>query len=134
MARVGRRGALYLAVSTTAAGLLLSLASSLPAILAGLVLITAGFFAGHAVASSSVSHTAKHGRAQASALYQSAYYLGSSAGGTLGAVAFHAAGWPATVLLGILAVLGVVSVTLYGSHAARAERRTHRLHLVHARH
>ncbi|GGU09925.1 MFS transporter [Streptomyces violascens] len=134
VARVGRRGALYLAVSTTAAGLLLSLASSLPAILAGLVLITAGFFAGHAVASSSVSHTAKHGRAQASALYQSAYYLGSSAGGTLGAVAFHAAGWPATVLLGILAVLGVVSVTLYGSHAARAERRTHRLHLVHARH
>ncbi|MFE3183781.1 MFS transporter [Streptomyces violascens] len=134
VARVGRRGALYLAVSTTAAGLLLSLASSLPAILAGLVLITAGFFAGHAVASSSVSHTAKHGRAQASALYQSAYYLGSSAGGTLGAVAFHAAGWPATVLLGILAVLGVVSVTLYGSHAARAERRTHRLHLAHARH
>ncbi|MFI6049135.1 MFS transporter [Streptomyces violascens] len=134
VARVGRRGALYLAVSTTAAGLLLSLASSLPAILAGLVLITAGFFAGHAVASSSVSHTAKRGRAQASALYQSAYYLGSSAGGTLGAVAFHAAGWPATVLLGILAVLGVVSVTLYGSHAARAERRTHRLHLVHARH
>ncbi|MFG3284915.1 MFS transporter [Streptomyces sp. NPDC048111] len=134
VARVGRRGALYLAVSTTAAGLLLSLASSLPAILAGLVLITAGFFAGHAVASSSVSHTAKHGRAQASALYQSAYYLGSSAGGTLGAVAFHAAGWPATVLLGVLAVLGVVSVTLYGSHAARAERRTHRLHLAHAPH
>ncbi|MEU8963025.1 MFS transporter [Streptomyces sp. NPDC048491] len=134
VARVGRRGALYLAVSTTAAGLLLSLASSFPAILAGLVLITAGFFAGHAVASSSVSHTAKHGRAQASALYQSAYYLGSSAGGTLGAVAFHAGGWPATVLLGVLAVLGVVSVTLYGSHAARAERRTHRLHLAHARH
>ncbi|MFF3977517.1 MFS transporter [Streptomyces sp. NPDC055808] len=134
VARVGRRGALYLAVSTTAAGLLLSLASSLPAILAGLVLITAGFFAGHAVASSSVSHTARHGRAQASALYQSAYYLGSSAGGTLGAVAFHAGGWPATVLLGILAVLGVVSVTLYGSHAARAERRTHGLHLAHARH
>ncbi|MFE9536448.1 MFS transporter [Streptomyces sp. NPDC006691] len=134
VARVGRRGALYLAVSTTAAGLLLSLASSLPAILAGLVLITAGFFAGHAVASSSVSHTAKHGRAQASALYQSAYYLGSSAGGTLGAVAFHSGGWPATVLLGILAVLGVVSVTLYGSHAARAERRGHGLHLAHARH
>ncbi|MET9363426.1 MFS transporter [Streptomyces sp. NPDC006632] len=134
VARVGRRGALYLGVSTTAAGLLLSLASSLPAILAGLVLITAGFFVGHSVASSSVSHTAKQGRAQASALYQSAYYLGSSAGGTLGAVAFHAAGWPATVLLGLLAVLGVVSVTLYGSHAARAERRSHGLHLAHARH
>ncbi|WP_406392627.1 MFS transporter [Streptomyces sp. NBC_00887] len=123
VARLGRRGALYLAVSTTAAGLLLSLADVLAAVLLGLVLITAGFFAGHAVASSSVSRTATTGRAQASALYQSAYYLGSSAGGTLGAVAFHTGGWAGTVFLGLLAVLGVVSITLYGSRAARAERR-----------
>ncbi|TLQ44123.1 MFS transporter [Streptomyces marianii] len=121
--RLGRRGALYLAVGTTAAGLLLSLADSLTAVLLGLVLITAGFFAGHAVASSSVSRTATTGRAQASALYQSAYYLGSSAGGTLGAVAFHSGGWAGTVLLGLLAVLGVVSITLYGSYAARARER-----------
>ncbi|WP_030746973.1 MFS transporter [Streptomyces sp. NRRL F-5135] len=121
--RVGRRGALYLAVSTTAAGLLLSLADTMVAVVLGLVLITAGFFAGHAVASSAVSGTAKTGRAQASALYQSAYYLGSSAGGTLGAVAFHAGGWAATVGLGLLAVLGVVSITLYGTRAARIERR-----------
>ncbi|MEV8568362.1 MFS transporter [Streptomyces sp. NPDC051322] len=121
--RLGRRGALYLAGSTTAAGLLLSLADLLPVVLLGLVLITAGFFAGHAVASSAVSHTAKTGRAQASALYQSAYYLGSSAGGALGAVAFHAAGWAGTVALGLLAVLGVVAVTVHGSHSARAARR-----------
>ncbi|MFG3346686.1 MFS transporter [Streptomyces sp. NPDC048018] len=125
--RLGRRGALYLAVSTTAAGLLLSLADALPAVLAGLVLITAGFFAGHAVASSSVSRTAKTGRAQASALYQSAYYLGSSAGGTLGAVAFHAGGWAGTVLIGLVAVLGVVSITLYGTHTARVAARRHEL-------
>ncbi|MEV0255835.1 MFS transporter [Streptomyces sp. NPDC050732] len=123
VARLGRRGALYLAVSTTAGGLLLSLSSSLVLVLLGLVLITAGFFAGHAVASSSVSRTATTGRAQASALYQSAYYLGSSAGGTLGAVAFHAGGWAGTVGLGVLAVLGVVSVTVWGSHVARTERR-----------
>ncbi|MEU6057472.1 MFS transporter [Streptomyces sp. NPDC047097] len=121
VARLGRRGALYLAVATTTAGLLLSLAETLSGVLAGLVLITAGFFAGHAVASSSVSRTATTGRAQASALYQSAYYLGSSAGGTLGAVAFHSGGWAGTVLLGLVAVLGVVSVTLYGTHRARVE-------------
>ncbi|WP_031068682.1 MFS transporter [Streptomyces sp. NRRL S-118] len=130
--RLGRRGALYLAVTTTAAGLLLSLADTLTAVLAGLVLITAGFFAGHAVASSSVSRTAKTGRAQASALYQSAYYLGSSAGGTLGAVAFHAGGWAGTVLLGLVAVLGVVSLTLYGTHAARVRERTSREMYNHA--
>ncbi|QGV78903.1 MFS transporter [Streptomyces ficellus] len=124
--RMGRRGALYLAVTTTAAGLLLSLSDALSMVLLGLVLITAGFFAGHAVASSSVSRTARTGRAQASALYQSAYYLGSSAGGTLGAVAFHAGGWAGTVLLGLVAVLGVVSLTLYGTHAARVENRKSR--------
>ncbi|WP_299532627.1 MFS transporter [uncultured Streptomyces sp.] len=121
--RFGRRGALYLAASTAAAGLLLSLADQLIAVLLGLVLITAGFFAGHAVASSSVSRTATHGRAQASALYQSAYYLGSSVGGTVGAVAFHAGGWAGTVALGVLAVAGVASITLYGTRCARAERR-----------
>ncbi len=119
VARLGRRGALYLAASTTAAGLLLSLASDLLLVLLGLVLITAGFFAGHAVASSSVSRTATRGRAQASALYQSAYYVGSSAGGTLGAIAFHSGGWAGTVALGVLAVVGVVGITLFGTRAAR---------------
>ena len=100
VARLGRRGALYLAVTTTAAGCCCRCRTRWRVVLLGLVLITAGFFAGHAVASSAVSRTAKTGRAQASALYQSAYYLGSSAGGTLGAVAFHAGGWAATVALG----------------------------------
>ncbi|MEW2165398.1 MFS transporter [Streptomyces sp. NPDC007084] len=121
--RVGRRGSLYLAGGTTTAGLLLSLGDSVVLVLLGLVLITAGFFAGHAVASSSVSHTARHGRAQASALYQSAYYIGSSAGSTLGAVAFHAGGWAGTVVMGLLAVLGVVSITLLGTRAARTAAR-----------
>ncbi|MGV9994013.1 MFS transporter [Streptomyces sp. NPDC003374] len=121
--RLGRRGALYLAAATTAAGLLLSLLDSVVPVLLGLVLITAGFFAGHAVASSAVSRTATHGRAQASALYQSAYYIGSSAGSTAGAVAFHARGWAGTVGVGVLAVLGVVAITLLGSRAARAAAR-----------
>ncbi|MGW2523994.1 MFS transporter [Streptomyces sp. NPDC001617] len=125
--RLGRRGALYLAGGTTTAGLLLSLAGSLVLVLLGLVLITAGFFAGHAVASSAVSKTATSGRAQASALYQSAYYIGSSAGSTVGAMAFHAGGWAGTVGVGLLAVLGVVTITVMGSHAARQERRSARL-------
>ncbi|MGW0819901.1 MFS transporter [Streptomyces sp. NPDC002845] len=120
--RLGRRGALYLAGGTTTTGLVVSLTDSLPLVLLGLVLITAGFFAGHAVASSAVSHTATRGRAQASALYQSAYYVGSSVGSTLGAVAFHAGGWGGTVGLGMLAVAGVVGVTVVGSRAARAQR------------
>ncbi|WP_416977022.1 MFS transporter [Streptomyces sp. T028] len=121
--RFGRRGALYLAAATTAAGLLLSLADSLPLVLLGLVLITAGFFAGHAVASSAVSRTATTGRAQASALYQSAYYIGSSTGSTVGAIAFHSGGWAGTVGVGVLAVLGVVAITVLGTRAARVAAR-----------
>ncbi|MFE0672929.1 MFS transporter [Streptomyces sp. NPDC058867] len=121
--RLGRRGSLYAAGGTTAAGLLLSLADSLPLVLLGLVLITAGFFAGHAVASSAVSKTATHGRAQASALYQSAYYIGSSAGSTVGALAFHASGWAGTVGVGLLAVAGVVTITVFGTLAAARVRQ-----------
>ncbi|KUN84672.1 MFS transporter [Streptomyces griseoruber] len=121
--RLGRRGALYLAAGTTATGLLLSLADTLPMVLLGLVLITAGFFAGHAVASSAVSRTATTGRAQASALYQSAYYIGSSTGSTVGAMAFHSGGWAGTVGVGVLAVLGVVTITVLGTRAARVAAR-----------
>ncbi len=116
--RLGRRGALYAGGGTTAAGLLLSLAGSLPVVLLGLVLITAGFFAGHAVASSAVGKTADVGRAQASALYQSAYYVGSSVGSTVGALAFHAGGWGGTVGVGLVAVAGVAAITLAGTRAA----------------
>ncbi|MFJ6655203.1 MFS transporter [Streptomyces sp. NPDC091377] len=123
--RLGRRGALYLAGGTTASGLLLSLADRLPLVLLGLVLITAGFFAGHAVASSAVSKTATTGRAQASALYQSAYYVGSSAGSTVGAMAFHAGGWGGTVGVGLLAVLGVVGITVAGTRAAARTAAAH---------
>ncbi|CAM5645159.1 MFS transporter [Streptomyces hirsutus] len=121
--RLGRRGALYAAGGTTTAGLLLSLAGSLPLILLGLVLITGGFFAGHAVASSAVGRTATRGRAQASALYQSAYYVGSSVGSTVGALAFHSGGWAGTVGVGLVAVAGVVTITVLGTRAARVERR-----------
>ncbi|HET9383141.1 MAG TPA: MFS transporter [Streptomyces sp.] len=124
--RLGRRGALYAAGGTTAAGLLLSLADALPLVLAGLVLITAGFFAGHTAASSAVGRTATHGRAQAAALYQSAYYVGSSAGSTVGAVAFHGAGWAGTVGVGMLAVLGVVAITVCGTRAAARSGRVGR--------
>jgi len=123
-ARLGRRGMLYLGIGTASAGLLLSLADSLVAIVLGLVLITAGFFAGHAVASGSVSHTATEGRAQASALYQMTYYTGSSLGGALGAAAFATGGWAATVALGLGAMVLAAGVTLYATRQAAVRRRS----------
>lgn len=121
--RVGRRGALYVGIVTAAAGLLLTVSDNLVAVLLGLVLITAGFFTGHAVASSSVSRTATTGRAQATALYLGAYYIGNGLGGTLGASTYHAAGWNGTVAVGLVALTGAAGVTLYATRRAVAERR-----------
>lgn len=118
--RFGRRGTLFLAIGLVVAGLLVSLVDSLAAIVAGLVLITGGFFAGHSVASGAVSRTATQGRAQASALYQMAYYTGSSVGGALGAVAFAAGGWAATVGLALGSMACAAGVTLYASRRAAA--------------
>lgn len=121
--RLGRRGTLYLGIGTASAGLLLSLTDNLACLIIGLVLITAGFFAGHAVASGAVTQTAKHGKAQASALYQMAYYLGSSVGGALGAAAFTGAGWAATVALSLVAMTLAAGITLYATRRAAADRR-----------
>jgi MFS transporter, YNFM family, putative membrane transport protein len=123
VARIGRRGALYCGIAAVTAGLALTSADSLIAVLAGLVLITAGFFAGHAVASGAVSRTATSGRAQASALYLTAYYIGNSAGATLGAAAFHTSGWPGTVAVGLTVMVAATAVTLYGTRRAVVERR-----------
>ncbi|GAA2636919.1 MFS transporter [Streptomyces axinellae] len=117
-ARLGRRGTLYLGIGTASTGLLVSLADNLAAIVAGLVLITAGFFAGHAVASGAVSQTATHGSAQASALYQMSYYTGSSVGGALGAAAFAAGGWAAMVALALGAMVLAAGITLYATRRA----------------
>ncbi|WP_327677690.1 MFS transporter [Kitasatospora sp. NBC_00458] len=121
--RLGRRGALYVAIGTTAAGLLLSLADSLTFALLGLVLITAGFFAGHATASSAVGRTATEGRAQASALYLIAYYLGNSLGGTIGADAYHSTGWPGAATVGLAAMALAAGVTLYATRRAHSAAR-----------
>lgn len=122
-ARFGRRGTLYLGIGTVSTGLLLSLTDHLATVVLGLVLITAGFFAGHSVASGAVSGTATEGKAQASGLYQMAYYVGSSLGGALGALAFASGGWTATVLLTLAAMALAALVTLYATRQAATQRR-----------
>ena len=76
------------------------------AAVAGLGLVTLGFFATHAVASGQVGQHAKGAKAQASALYLCAYYLGSSVVGYIGGWVWEHAGWlPLLPLLPLLAGL-----------------------------
>src|SRR5690348_12658878 len=66
--RFGRFPVLWAAVLITAGGVLLTLPASLPVIGAGMIVMSAGFFAAHPVASGSVGGRARVGPAQASAV------------------------------------------------------------------
>ena len=79
----------------------------LAAILLGLGAFTLGFFAAHAVASGQVGQHAQGAKAQASALYLCAYYLGSSVVGYSAGYVWEHAGW--LPLMAVLAALFVLA-------------------------
>ncbi len=107
--KLGRRGVLWVFLSTMLAGLLLTLSNNLIVILAGMALFTFGFFASHSIASSWVGRRARAPQALASALYLFFYYLGSSVIGSLSGLMLARDGWSGLVamLLGglVLALL-----------------------------
>jgi predicted MFS family arabinose efflux permease len=106
--RHGRRRVLIASSGVMALGVLVTLSAWLPLLLAGLVVLTAGFFGAHAVASGWTPVAAPRARTQAAAVYNLAYYAGSSVFGWLGGVGFALAGWPGTVGM----VLGLVAVAV----------------------
>ena len=111
--RFGPRNVLWINFVLLFLGLLLTLANHLGWILAGLVVLTFGFFGGHSVASSWVGRRSLHSRAQASSLYLFCYYLGSSVAGASGGLFYADEGWMGVaVFVGILAILGL-GIALY---------------------
>lgn len=95
-------------------GALLTLLEVLSPVVAGLALLTAGFFVVHGVASGWVparAHAAGVGAGQAASLYLFAYYLGSSVFGGLGAQVWTAAGWAGVVAtsVGLLVATGMLT-------------------------
>ncbi|MGO4597058.1 MFS transporter [Terrabacter sp. 2RAF25] len=110
--RLGRRRVLVGGTVTMAAGAVLTLAGSLPLVVVGLLALTAGFFAAHATASAWVGARATTGRAQATALYNVAYYSGSALVGWVLGYAWSDRGWPAVVasVVGLAAAALTVAV------------------------
>jgi YNFM family putative membrane transporter len=104
--RHGRRRVLIVSTGVMAVGVLATLSGWLPVVLAGLVVLTAGFFGAHAVASGWTPVAAPQARTQAAAVYNLAYYAGSSVFGWLGGVGFALAGWPGTVGMVLALVAG----------------------------
>ncbi|MFD6447708.1 MFS transporter [Promicromonospora sp. NPDC060204] len=108
--RHGRRRVLIVSTGVMALGVVATLSGWLPLVLAGLVVLTAGFFGAHAVASGWTPVAAPQARTQAAAVYNLAYYAGSSLFGWLGGIGFALAGWPGTV--GMVLVLVAVAAGL----------------------
>jgi MFS transporter, YNFM family, putative membrane transport protein len=120
---VGRfgRGIMFLSgLAFMLAGIFISIANTLLLFVAGLCLLTVGFFGAHAVASGWVSHRAVVARAQAASLYLFCYYLGSSTIGSFGGEFWSMAGWPG--IAGLVTTLLSLAV-LIGLYLRRMERR-----------
>jgi MFS transporter, YNFM family, putative membrane transport protein len=96
--RLGRRKVLWLAITVGLAGILMTLSQNLWVIIAGIVVVTVGFFGAHSVASSWIGRRALRDRAQASSVYLCLYYLGSSILGTAGGWFFAHSGWTGVVV------------------------------------
>jgi MFS transporter, YNFM family, putative membrane transport protein len=94
----------------------LTVSDQLIAILAGIVVVTAGFFGAHSVASSWVGRRASRHRGQAASLYLLFYYFGSSVLGTGGGWFWARQGWAgvAGFVGSLLVVALLVAIRLAG--------------------
>ena len=96
--RFGRKRVLLVSVLIMGAGVAVTLSDNVIAVLAGLLIATAGFFGAHSIASGWTGQSAPAGKAQASSLYTLFYYGGSSVIGWFGGVAYDGYGWTAVAL------------------------------------
>jgi YNFM family putative membrane transporter len=108
--RLGPARVLWMPIAVLAAGIALTAARPLVAVLCGIAVITGAFFAAHSTASGWVGRRATRDRAQASALYLLFYYLGSSLLGSAGGLTWNHAGWPGVA--GFALILTVVALMI----------------------
>ncbi|WP_209370372.1 MFS transporter [Brevibacterium renqingii] len=98
------------------AGASITLIDSLPAIIGGMSLLTAGFFLGHTGASAAAS-ASRPGvdSTRSAAIYLTVYYLGTSLGAWLSAVLFVGFAWPGVVAMCAASLVTVLVLTLTGA-------------------
>ena len=117
--RFGARSSIRAALGVAAIGLPLMLLPSLPAVLAGMVLVGIGTFFAQACATGFVGQAAHDARGIASGSYLASYFLGGLAGSAALGRLFDQFGWPAC-LAGIAASLLVAC--LFSARLSDAER------------
>jgi YNFM family putative membrane transporter len=78
-------------------GIALTLATPLPLVIGGIVILAFGFFLSHSIASSTIGLLAHDAKGHASSLYHLIYYIGSSLAGWIGGWFYAVGHWPAVV-------------------------------------
>jgi YNFM family putative membrane transporter len=111
--KLGRQAVLPATLILMLAGTAMTLSDRLWLIVAGVAVLTIGFFGTHSVASAWVGARAQTSKAQASSLYLFAYYLGSSVVGSLGGVFWKLRGWPGVVCMGSGLLLVALAIALW---------------------
>ena len=112
----GRAPVLIFSLVLMAGGVGLTLMPELAGMIAGIAILTSGFFAAHAVASGWVGRLGGASKGHAASLYMLAYYLGSSIAGSSGGWFWTEGAWPA------VAGFTLVLITLAIGCAARLGR------------
>ncbi|MDP9283361.1 MAG: MFS transporter [Actinomycetota bacterium] len=110
--RLGWRRLVFCAEALAAAGLALTLASTLPTLIVGLACVTVANFAGVTAAQLGVAAASDVDRGTASAVYFSVYYLVGAAGGYIPGLAWERFGWNGVAVTGwtVLALAAAVVV------------------------
>ena len=111
--KLGRAPVLLGGVVVMALGVLITLAAPLWWVIAGIAVLTFGFFVAHSVASGWVGQLARQSKGHASSLYLLAYYAGSSVLGTVGGWFWEWQRWPALVGFSMLLLATSVAVANY---------------------
>lgn len=118
--RYGHAQVLAGAWTASIAGLAITLAPSLPAVIVGLALFSGGIFFAQTAATTFVGEAMPTARGAAVGLYVTSYYFGGTVGGVLPAPLWTHFGWLGVVLL--IALAGIASVLLgrhgFSRHAA----------------
>ncbi|ASN04697.1 MFS transporter [Virgibacillus necropolis] len=86
-------------IITFAAGIFLTLSSSLVVLIIGLCVSCLGFFTAHSLSAASVSEQATHHKGSASSLYLVSYYIGVAVGSTAIGPLYSSIGWQGFVLV-----------------------------------
>jgi YNFM family putative membrane transporter len=113
--RLGRRKVLWAMFVLMLAGLGLTTFTALWLIVAGVIVVTFGYFGGHSIVSSWVGRRAGGAKALASSTYLFVFYLGSSVAGAAGGLFYADYGWygVAAFVAGLLGFGLIVAWRLY---------------------